>query len=239
MAFIATVSPREADGDVRAMYERQQGKYGYVPNYAKVFSPRPEIMGLWAALLAGIRRNIEPRRFELVTSAAAHAMGNSYCALAHGRALTKYVPAEDARAMFADPARPVLQAADAAVVRFARKVAVDASAVTREDADELKRHGFTDAEIFDVAAAAAARAFFAKLLDALGAQPDSAFLDMDAGLRDALAAGRPIDRGEPERLPEPEADAAAFHNSATPITADSSEPANTAIFAAANSSGTG
>lgn len=208
MAFIATVSPREADGAVRAMYERQQGKYGYVPNYAKVFSHRPEIMGLWAGLLAGIRRHIEPRRFELVTAAAAHAMRNSYCSLAHGKALTKYVPAEDVARLLTAPESGTLapadadaaDAADAAVVAFARKIAVDASAVTQQDVDELRRHGFSDAAVFDIAATAAARAFFAKLLDALGAQPDAAFLDIEPGLRDALATGRPIDTSEPEHV---------------------------------------
>lgn len=150
------------------MYERQQVKYGYVPNYAKVFGHRPEIMGLWADLLAGIRRHIEPRRFELVTSAAALTMLNSYCALAHGKALTKYLPAEEVRRIFAESEREPSSAADAAV--------------------------------FDIAATAAARAFFAKLLDALGAKPDSAFLDMEAGLREALATGRPIDTDAPERV---------------------------------------
>ena len=39
----------------------------------------------------------------------------------------------------------------------------------------LRDHGFTDAEIFDIAAAAAARCFFSKLLDALGAEADGAY----------------------------------------------------------------
>ena len=46
MAFIETTPPVEADGDVRDMYERQEAHYGYVPNYAKVFCHRPEIMKL-------------------------------------------------------------------------------------------------------------------------------------------------------------------------------------------------
>jgi len=152
-------------------------------------------------LLAGIRRHIEPRMFELVTSAAAHAMRNSYCALAHGGALTRYLPEGQVRASFADPDRPALEPADAAVFAFARKVATDAAAVTAEDVDALKRHGYDDAQVFDIAATAAARAFFAKLLDALGAEPDAAFLDMDAPLREVLAAGRPIDASAAERVP--------------------------------------
>ena len=50
MAFIDTIPDAEIDDQVRAMYERQASFWGFVPNYAKVFCYRPEIMGLWAPL---------------------------------------------------------------------------------------------------------------------------------------------------------------------------------------------
>ena len=50
MPFIDTIPESEIGADVRAMYERQQTFWGFVPNYAKVFCWRPEIMGLWAQL---------------------------------------------------------------------------------------------------------------------------------------------------------------------------------------------
>ena len=77
MSFIDTIHPHEADGDVRAMYERQQRAWGYVPNYAKLFSHRPQVMAAWADLIAVIRRPVHPRTFELVTFAAAYALGSS------------------------------------------------------------------------------------------------------------------------------------------------------------------
>jgi hypothetical protein len=55
-----------------------------------------------------------------------------------------------------------------------------------------------DAEIFDVAAIAAARAFFTKLLDALGTEPDAAYMGLDEPLRTALTVGRPIGHGHHE-----------------------------------------
>jgi hypothetical protein len=55
-----------------------------------------------------------------------------------------------------------------------------------------RSHGYQDEEIFDVAATAAARCFFSKLLDALGVQADSTFNDLDPTLREALTVGRPI-----------------------------------------------
>jgi len=43
-----------------------------------------------------------------------------------------------------------------------------------------------------VAATAAARCFFSKLLDALGIQADASFNELDPALRQALTVGRPV-----------------------------------------------
>ena len=56
----------------------------------------------------------------------------------------------------------------------------------------LRDLGLSDAEIFDVVAAAAARCFFSKTLDALGAEADPVFAELGPELRDALTVGRPI-----------------------------------------------
>jgi uncharacterized peroxidase-related enzyme len=182
------------------MYERQQAAYGYVPNYAKVFCHRPQIMKLWADLLSGIRRNLDPRRFELVTVAAALAIRSSYCSLAHGRALTEFYSAYEIREIVAGSDGGPLTPAERAMMRFARKVARDATAVTAGDVAELKEHGFSDPEIFDIAAAASARTFFAQLCEGLGAEADEAFRAIDGPLRAALTVGRPIGAEPPERL---------------------------------------
>lgn len=193
MAFIRTTSADEADGAVAAMYVRQQASWGYVPNYAKVFCHRPEVLARWAQLLAEIKRPMDKRRFELVTFVAAHELRHSACSLAHGRALKEFFGDHDILAIAAERCDSVVADGEQAMLRFARKVARDASAVTSADVEELTRLGFTDAEVFDIAAVAAGRAFFTKMLDALGVLPDSAFLSMDRPLRSSLTVGRPID----------------------------------------------
>ncbi len=202
MAFIETTPPAEADGDVRELYERQQAHYGYVPNYAKVFCHRPEIMKLWSDLLAGIRRPLDKRRFELVTVAASHALRSTYCSLAHGKALTEFFSADEIQALVSGSETGPLSPAELAMVNLARKVARDASSVTAADVGALKEHGITDAEIFDIVATAAARAFFSKLVEGLGAEADSTFLALEEPLRETLTVGRPIGRLEPERMQE-------------------------------------
>lgn len=71
-------------------------------------------------------------------------------------------------------------------------VANDAATITRADIDRLRDLGLSEADVVDVVAAAAARCFFSKALDALGVEPDSAFAELEPDLRDALTVGRPI-----------------------------------------------
>jgi uncharacterized peroxidase-related enzyme len=201
MAFIHTVPVDEAEGEVRAMYQKTQAAHGYVPNYAKVFSPRPPVMAAWSGLLASIRGNLDPRRYELVTLAAARALRSSYCMLAHGSILRKqFYSAEQLAAIAGSADAGELAPADVAIMAFAEAVARDASAITEGDVNALRERGLSDAEIFDVAAAAAARCFFSKLLDALGAEPDAAFESLEDELKRRLTPGRPISRHVPEQL---------------------------------------
>ena len=99
MTFIQTTPPDAAEGVVAAMYQRQQNAWGYIPNYAKAFSLRPEVLARWGQLLAEIRRPMDKRRFELITFAASHTLRSTLCSLAHGKALTAFFSKEDIQSM--------------------------------------------------------------------------------------------------------------------------------------------
>jgi uncharacterized peroxidase-related enzyme len=177
------------------MYDQNQARLGYVPNYARVFSSRPHVMDAWAQLQKSIRSTMDSRRYELVTLAAARALRCSYCALAHGRVLESQFFSTEELTRIARKTEPSpLEPAEAAVMAFAEKVVRQADSVTPEDVELLRSHGLEDGEIFDVAAAAAARSFFSKILDALGAEPDASYEALSPELRDALTVGRPISR---------------------------------------------
>jgi uncharacterized peroxidase-related enzyme len=209
MAFIKTISAADADDEVRAMYARQQGEWGYVPDYAKVFCHRPEVMARWGRLLAEIKRPVDERRLELVTFAAAHALRHSSCSLAHGARLARLIGKDAVIAIANGGPADVISDAEWAMVDFARNVARDASRITAGEVAALREiHGLSDAEIFDIAAIAASRSFFTKVLDALGSEPDPAFMTLDSDLRQALTVGRPISCREPEVLASNEEKAA-------------------------------
>ena len=123
MSFIDTIPPGDADGAVRDMYARQQGSWGYVPNYAKSFCHRPEVMARWGQLLAEIKRPLDKRTFELATFAAAHELRHSSCSLAHGKALLEFFEPDEVRAIARQEPVASLSEADRALLRFARQVA--------------------------------------------------------------------------------------------------------------------
>ena len=195
MPFLQTVPPEDASGEVKAMYDKDLAAQGYVANHTQAFSARPDVLQGWLALKDAITSGMDPRLYELATVAAATAIRSSYCSLVHGNILaTGYYPAEQVVSIAGDgdEAAAALDTADAAVVRFARKVAEEAEQITPEDVGELRRLGFSDADVFNVILAAAARCFFSKVLDATGTLPDAALHDLPDQLRAALTVGRDI-----------------------------------------------
>ncbi len=193
MTFIHTIPEDSAEGETAAMYARLRHELGYVPNFAKAFSHRPGVMARFGELLDSIKGNMDARRYELATIAAAKELRSSYCMLAHGSVLLRdHYSAGELQAIAESPDESTLTETDKEIMRFAAKVARDATAITEEDLDRLRAHGLSDAEIFDIAAATAARSFLTKTADAMGAQPDSRYSDIDPELQKALVVGRPI-----------------------------------------------
>ena len=192
MTFINVPSESDAGGDVAAMYERDRDTLGYVANYTRAFSPRPALMEAWGTLNGTIKSTMDPRRYELATLAAALHLRSSYCSLAHGEKLSYLGSADETVALAVDRRTADLSDLEVAVMDFAELVADAADRVTQTDIDHLREFGLTDAEIFDVAAAAAARCFFSKLIDAMGAHPDPLYAQLPSEMREALTVGRPI-----------------------------------------------
>jgi uncharacterized peroxidase-related enzyme len=171
-----------------------------VPNYTKAFSLRPGVYARWRDLNVEVKRGMDARRYELASVAAARRLGCSYCALAHGTVMVDrgMLDADALEDAVTDRLGDGLDAADVAVMEFADQIAADATAVTPEHVERLRALGLSDTEIFDVVMAAALRCFFAKALDALGADPDPRFHALPEGLREALTVGRPIAAADPD-----------------------------------------
>lgn len=193
MSYIETIPEAEAHGKVAEMYERLRGQLGYLPNYGRQFSHRPALFQAWVQLNTAIKANMDPRRYELATVAAALRRRSSYCSLAHGEKLLGLGSTpEEVAALADDPERAGLTEMEHAIVGYAAKVAEDPASITPEDIEALRELGMSDPEIFDVAAAAAARCFFTALGDAVGTVPDGVYRDTLPSLVDVLSVGRSV-----------------------------------------------
>ncbi|MGO9307666.1 MAG: carboxymuconolactone decarboxylase family protein [Spirochaetia bacterium] len=193
MAFIKTVPADRAVGKLLDIYQDDQKTKGYVANHTSAFSLRPEVYQAWRTLLNSIRSNMRLRRFELVTFAAARALNCTYCMLAHGSILRKnfFGPSELA-AIARDFRSAGLPEEEVMLMEFAQRVTLEPNQITARDFDLLREKGLSDEEILDVVLTVTARNFMSKTLDALGAEPDDAFLELEPELREALVIGRPF-----------------------------------------------
>ncbi len=162
-------------------------------NFERAFAARPRVYDAWVRLNGAIKEEMDLRRYELATLAAARRLRSSYCCLAHGSVL---------RERFGEPVREIardhhtagLDAIDVAVMDLAEKVVDDATSIADTDLQQLRGLGLSETEIMDVVLAAAARCFFSKTLDALGVLPDASYGELEAELREVLVVGRPIAR---------------------------------------------
>ncbi|HST48940.1 carboxymuconolactone decarboxylase family protein [Jatrophihabitans sp.] len=203
--FISAVPEDAATGAVADYYRQQTSAWGFLPNYAAAFSTRPDVAAAWNALNGAIREGMDRRRFEIATIAAARALRSTYCTAAHSKFLRDVCGDEQTVGLLAaDPSGTTLDDQDRAVYEFAGKVAADASSVTQSDVDRLRATGLSDAEIADIVFAAAARSFFTRVLDGLGARLDhQTAASFAPELLSTMIVGRPPEGAEPGAATRP------------------------------------
>ncbi|MFV8816432.1 carboxymuconolactone decarboxylase family protein [Haliea sp. E17] len=190
MSFISTTAPENAHGPTGALYQRL-GAGGYLPNYARLFSHRPELMEHISRLMDALREPLPPRQWKLANFAAARACNSSYCSLAYARRLLDGELEEAQVHALAEGREAALEDAEQALVEFATRVASDPAHIEQADIDRLRACGYSDTQIFDLAAAVSYRCFFSRIADALGAPPDAELANgLDSELVRALCTGR-------------------------------------------------
>lgn len=185
--YIHTTSEADAEGKLREIYEGDRKSLGYVPNHARVFSLRPDVLEAWRAFQGSIRKNLRLRRYELVTLAAAMELKCRYCQLAHGAILMKNgISLDQLRLILANFREAGLEPSEVEMMEYAQKIIRNANEMTMADADALRSLGFEDVEILDITLTATMRSFASKTFDALGAKPDAAYQELEHQLADLL-----------------------------------------------------
>jgi uncharacterized peroxidase-related enzyme len=172
MTIIRTVPEVEATGDVAAIYAEEVETLGYVPPHTRVMATNAAAHRAFEALIQSVAVPLGLRRYELVTLAAARGTGSQHCRLAHGVKALQVFDDHQLAAIARDYTDAGLTAAEVEMMRFAERVAVDASAMTDADALRLRDVGFSDREIVDITIAASARLYLGSALQALAVDVD-------------------------------------------------------------------
>ena len=123
MAFIDTIPPTPPRATSPTCTRPTGPARGFLPNFTRAYSHRPGVYAAWRGLNGSIKANMDERRYEIATLAAARRLRSSYCSLAHGKVLTRLVPAAAVRDIALGRPSEDLDDVDRAVMEVADKVA--------------------------------------------------------------------------------------------------------------------
>jgi uncharacterized peroxidase-related enzyme len=186
MSILATAPVDDVTGLAAELYVEDLDHLGYVPSHTRLMAINPEAVRGFETLIGAIRAAMSGRRYELITLAAAEAIGSQSCRIAHAKMALRYMPEDEVARVVSNFRTAGLSEAEVGMMEFAGKVSRESSAMTDADSQRLRDLGFQDREIVDIALAAAARNYFSRALHALAADVDVP-PDLSPRLREALA----------------------------------------------------
>ena len=176
---IATPPRSRLDPDMRRYFEVCEEKIGHVPNVLLAYSAHgPKLRNManfYNELMLGDSplSKLEREMIAVVVSSANHCY---YCLVAHGAAV---------RCMAMDPAlgeqlacnyrSATLSARQRAMLDFAHRLTVSPDQVGEEDRTRLRRAGFSEEAIWDIAEVAAFFNFSNRLATATDMQPNECY----------------------------------------------------------------
>jgi len=182
---------------VQALYDGDLEDDGYVSNGSRLWAHQPGTLSQLFGLMseAFTPSGLTFRQRAILVTAAASALGDSYCSLAWGRKLGNVAGGAIAAGVL-NASDGGLTDQEKAMAGWARKVARDPNATTPSDIQALRDSGLDDGQIFAITAFVALRLAFSTINDSLGAQPDAQLArSLPQQVREAVTYGRPVAPG--------------------------------------------
>ena len=182
-----------ASPEVQALFDEDLADDGYVGNVSRLWAHQPDTLRNLFQLMsqAFTPSGLTFRQRGILVTAAASALGDSYCSLAWGGKLGQASDAATAAGVLTG-SDTGLTDQEKALAAWARKVATDPNATTPADIGALRDAGLDDGQVFAVTSFVALRLAFSTINDALGAQPDAELArSLPPEVRAAVTYGRP------------------------------------------------
>ena len=166
--------------DLRMRILEVQAKAGFVPNVFLGFAHRPEearaFFAWHDALLLKETGTLTKAEREMIIVATSGANDCLYCVVAHGALLRVYAK----QPLLADQVATNYLKADIderqrAMLAFAMKVCKDSGAIVEADFEALRKHGFSDEDIWDIGAITALFGLSNRMANLLSLRPNDEF----------------------------------------------------------------
>ncbi len=178
--------------EAQRLFESDLEGVGYIMNVSRLWAHLPTALDKLSDLMAETTAagSISSRQRAVLVTAAAAALGDSYCSMAWGKKLAEASSPELAATVI-DGGSEGLEDDEKALAGWARLLARDPNSITSDDLERLREAGFDDGQIFAVTAFVALRLAFATVNDALGASPDHELNEsLSDEVRSAVSFGR-------------------------------------------------
>ena len=166
--------------DMKARILEVQAKSGFVPNVFLALAHRPAewraFMAYHDALLVKNTGSLTKGEREMIITATSAANHCLYCVVAHGAILRIY----EKKPLVADQVainhrKAEIPPRQRAMLDFAMKVCKNSHEVEEADFEALRPHGFSDEDIWDIAAITAFFGLSNRLANVIGMRPNDEF----------------------------------------------------------------
>ncbi len=178
--FMALDIPRgELSGEMQAYFAKCQEKLGYVPNVLRAFgfdNGKLQAFVDYRQQLVQNAENLSKLEIEMIATVVSAQNRCFYCVTVHGngvRALSGDPILGEMMVMNYRAAR--LPKRQRAMLDFAVKLTTESWAVEEEDREKLRRAGFTDRDIWDIASVAAFYNMTNRLASATDMRPNTPY----------------------------------------------------------------
>ena len=175
-------SLKDLPKDIAARINAVQDKVGFVPNVFLVLAHRPDEFRAFLAYhdaLMDKESGLSKAEREMIVVATSNANQCQYCVVAHGailRILAKNPTIADQVAV--NYRKADLTPRQTAMLDFAMKVSLRAYEAGEEDFETLNNHGFSNEDIWDIAAVSAFFGMSNRLANVTSMRPNDEFYTM-------------------------------------------------------------
>ncbi|PJG53373.1 alkylhydroperoxidase [Bradyrhizobium forestalis] len=168
--------------DIRSRIEAVQEKSGFVPNVFLTLAHRPDEFRAFFAYHDALMDKPGPitkAEREMIVVATSSANQCQYCVVAHGAILrVRAKNPQIADQVAVNYRKADITARQRAMLDFAMKVSARAYEVDDSDVQDLKGHGFTEEDVWDIAAIAAFFGMSNRLANVTSMRPNDEFFAM-------------------------------------------------------------